>query len=537
MFCKIETDGGEIFIKNVNFFCKNPRIYLRNVYLNERETQRKITMGNNKFLFTIIVLFMMFIATPSISQDYEYAEEAVDGGYEYAEEAVDGGYEYAEEAVDGEYEYAEEAVDGEYEYEEETDDVVENGEEEIVDLVTDTEEPKAVINVPLYQNYRIPMVVDPKNPKLPANHNLARLRGTIWRGDEVVIRTNARGVLGEYRPFIFFNAKEDAIAYRYVPVGQQKLPEFPRTDNYIVLNPLLKTNNYVPTMAAQADPLGNIALDNRIKFVANPLLLNHQSYEAALEKMRLQAEENRKSKDSTTVTTNIGVIAEPAEEEVVQAPTIVNCPAQFYVTTNRTITIITNVTQNVIQNETIQVPTIPFVIQEGTTQVQDIPSMQTMFQGVPEFPEINTPEIQEPQEADFFSTDQYPSYGMDPEYLYDAYADNQFGSLNFSPLKMVAQNINQTDLADDQYVINVGEQNSGIFVHQTDDINVPYKVIFLALDEAMNLYEYSVDNAFDVRDSNSDTSQKARELYLQILEEKINMKKFQRVRVKSSYLD
>ena len=494
-------------------------------------------MGNNKFLFTIIVLLMMFIANPGIAQDYEYeeeagyAEETVAGDYEYPEETGD--YEYEEEAVDGEYEYAEEAVDGdEYEYTEETE-VVIDGEEETEELVTDAEEgPKTVINVPLYQDYRIPMVVDPKNPKLPANHKLTRLRGTIWRGDEVVIRTNARGVLGEYRPFIFFNAKEDAIAYRYVPVNQQKLPEFPRTDNYIALNPLLKTNNYVPVMAAPANPLGNVALDNRIKFVANPLLLNHQSYEDALEKMRLQIEENNRSKDFTTVTTNIGVVAEP-EEEVVQAPTIVDCPAQFYVTTNRTITIITNVTQT----ETIQVPTLPFIIQDGATQVQDIPSMQTMFQGRSEFPDINTPEIQEPQEEDFFSTDRYPSYDMDPEYLYDAYSDDQFGSLNFFPLKMIAQNMNAPALADDQYIINVGEQNSGIFVHQTDNINTPYKVIFLALDEAMNLYEYSVDNAFDVRDSNSDTSQKARELYLQILDEKINMKKFQKVRVKSNYLD
>ena len=491
-------------------------------------------MGNKEFLkkysfFTIIVLFMILVATPSIAQEYEYEEEAgyADEAYEYTEEeAIAGDYEYAEEeAVDGEYEYEEEVeyADEAYEYTEEDAEAIEQTEA----TVPDTEEAsKTVINVPLYKDYRIPMVVDPKNPKLPANHNLAKLRGTIWRGDEVVIRTNARGVLGEYRPFIFFNAKEDAIAYRYVPVGQQKLPEFPRTDNYIVLNPLLKTNNYVPVMATKAPALGNVALDNRIKFVANPLLSNHQSYEKALEKMRLQVEENNRSKDFTTVTTNMGVITQAEEpvEEIVQAPVVVNCPAQFYIITNRTITITTNVTHN-------DVP------QNKPVPVQSIPSMQTMFKGGSEFPDMNTPEIKDTQVEDFFSTDQYPSYSMDPENLYDAYADDQFGSLNFFPLKMVAQNMNQTDLADDQYIINVGEKNSGIFVHQTDNINAPYKVIFLALDEAMNLYEYNIDNPFDVRDPNSDTSQKARELYLQILDEKINMKKFQKVRVKSTYLD
>lgn len=464
-------------------------------------------MGNNKFLkkysfFTIMILFMVLVAIPNIAQDYEYGVDAIaEEGYEYEEE----GYEYEEEAIeDGEYE-------GEYEYEEEAVEDVEEG-------------PKTIINVPIYKDYRIPMVVDPKNPKLPANHNLAKLRGTIWRGDGIVIRTNSRGVLGEYRPFIFFSAYEDAIAYKYVPVNQQKLPEFPRTDNYIALNPLLKTNNFVPVMAVQADPLGNVALDNRIKFVANPLLSNHQNYEAALEKMRLQMEENNRSKDFTRVTTNIGVIAEPVEEVFVQVPIMVNNPVHFYITTNRTITITTNVTQNVIQSEAVQ--------------VQDIPSMQIMFQGVPEFPDMNTPEIPDTEEeVDFFSTDQYPSYSMDPENLYDAYADNQFGSLEFLPLKMVAQNMNTPDLAYDQYVINVGEKNGGIFIHKTDNINDPYKVIFLALDEAMNLYEYNIGNTFDVRDSNSDTSQKARELYLKILDEKINMKKFQKVRVKSSYLN
>ena len=506
-------------------------------------------MNNNNFLkkysfCTIIALMMMFITTPSIAQEDEYgveaiAEEYAEGEYAYEDEVAEDGEEYAYEdeivEADGEYAYEDEAVeaDGEYAYEEETE-----------ELAGDTEEaPKTIISVPIYQNYRIPMVVDPKNPKLPANHNFARLRGTIWRGDEIVIRTNSRGVLGEYRPFIFFSANEDAIAYKYVPLNQQKLPESPRTDNYMTLNPLLKTNNFVPVMAAKADPLGNVALDNRIKFVINPLSLNNKDYEAALEKMRLQIEENNKSQDFTTVNTNIGVIAQPV---VAPAPTIVNCPAQFYVTTNRTITIITNVTQNVIpnvttnvtQSEIIQVPTLPFVIQEGVTQVQEIPSMQTMFQGVPEFPDLNTPEIKAPNdEVDFFSTDQYPSYSMDPENLYDAYADDQFGSLEFLPLKMVAQDMSDLDLADDQYVINVGEQNSGIFIHKTDSIKDPYKVIFLALDAAMNLYEYNIDNTFDVRDANSDTSQKARELYLRILDEKINMKKFQRVRAKNSYLN
>ena len=516
-------------------------------------------MGNNKFLkrysfFTIIAL-MMFIATPSIAQEDEYGVEAIaEEGYAYEDEIVEAdGEEYAYEdeivEADGEeYAYEDEIVeaDGEYAYEEEA--VEADGEyayeEEIEELTGDTEEaPKTIISVPIYKDYRIPMVVDPKNPKLPANHNLARLRGSIWRGEGIVIRTNGRGVLGEYRPFIFFSANEDAVAYKYVPVGQQKLPNSPRTDNYMALNPLLKTNNFVPVMAPQADPLGTVTLDKRIQFVANPLSLKNTDYEAALELMRLQIEENNKSKDFTTVNTNIGVIAQPV---VAPAPTIVNCPAQFYVTTNRTITIITNVTQNVIpnvttnvtQSEIIQVPTLPFVIQEGVTQVQEIPSMQTMFQGVPEFPDLNTPEIKAPNdEVDFFSTDQYPSYSMDPENLYDAYADDQFGSLEFLPLKMVAQDMSDLDLADDQYVINVGEQNSGIFIHKTDSIKDPYKVIFLALDAAMNLYEYNIDNTFDVRDANSDTSQKARELYLRILDEKINMKKFQRVRAKNSYLN
>ena len=507
-------------------------------------------MNNNNFLkrysfYTIIALLMMFIATPNIAQEDEYgveaiAEEYAEGEYAYEDEVAEDGEEYAyEDEIDGTVEDGE--ADGEYAYEDEIDGTVEDGEEyayedEIEELTGNTEEaPKTIISVPIYQNYRIPMVVDPKNPKLPANHNLARLRGSIWRGEGIVIRTNSRGVLGEYRPFIFFSTQEDAIAYKYVPVGQQKLPDSPRTDKYMALNPLLKTNNFVPVMAPQADPLGTVALDNRIQFVANPLSLKNTDYEAALEVMRLQIEENNKSKDFTTVNTNIGVVAQPV---VAPAPTIVNCPAQFYITTNRTITITTNVTQNVIQNESAQVPTLPFVIQEGVTQVQDIPSMQTMFQGVPEFPDMNTPEIRDPQDdADFFSTDQYPSYSMDPENLYDAYADDQFGSLEFLPLKMIAQDMSASDLADDQYIINVGEKNSGIFIHRTDDINNPYKVIFLALDGAMNLYEYNIDNTFDVRDSNSDTSQKARELYLRILDEKINMKKFQRVRAKSSYLN
>ena len=424
-------------------------------------------MGNNEFLkFTIAVLFMMLVVTPSVAQEYEYADEG--GEYEYADEG-------------GEYEYADE---GEYE---------------------DTEEQQTVINVPLYKDYRLPMVVDPKNPKLPTNHHFIKLRGTIWRGDDTVIRTNELGTLAEYRPFIFFDANKDGIAYKYVPVGQQKLPDFPNSYNYVALDPLLETNTYVPAMSANAESLGTVALDNRIKFVVNPLLLKNQSYEEALEKMRLQVEENNRSKDFTTVNTNVGV--------VIQEPD----PSQMIViTTNRTVTIITNV----VPNELIQ--------------MQDVPSMQMMFNGSLELPEINTSDT---EEDDFFSTDQYPSFGMDPENLYDAYADNQFGSLNFLPLRMIAQDMNQSDLADDEYVINVGERNGGVFIHKTDDFKDSYKVIFLALDEAMNLYEYNMKNDFDVRDPDSDPGERTRDLYIKILDDKINMKKFQRVRVNNIYLD
>ncbi|MDK2818752.1 MAG: hypothetical protein KFW21_04815, partial [Spirochaetota bacterium] len=384
----------------------------------------------------------------------------------------------------------EEEVDADYgeeaSYEEEVD--ADYGEEasyeEEVDADNNAPEAGAttVIKMPLYQDYRLPMVVDPKNPKLPANHKISKLRGTVWRGNEVVIRTNKNGALAEYRPFIFFDTKEDAIAYKYLSIDQQKLPDFPRMNNYMVLNPLLQTNNYIPMMAVKADPLRNIALDKRIDFTVNPIVLNNQSYVAALEKIRLQEEENNKSKDIITVNTNImeNIIEFKAETPI----------EEFSVTTNRSLSILTN------------------VISSDETQ-----NMQQKYS------------LEKSEYS--FSTDEYPSQDV----------GDQLGFLQFSPLYMIAQNINQATLDPDQYVINVGGDNSGIFVHETGDIINPYKVIFLALDDAMNLYEYTVENTFDVRDSTSGTSQTARELYLRILDEKISMKQFQKVRMNRDYLD
>ena len=457
-------------------------------------------MTNNKKIlrkygfFIIIAFYMSLVTIPIISQDYEYGEEA-DAGY--GEEADAG---YGEEADAG---YGEEADAG---YEEEADagygEEADAGYGEEADAGNSGSEVGAttIIKVPLYQDYRLPMVVDPKNPKLPANHKLSKLRGTVWRGNEVVIRTNKNGALAEYRPFIFFDTKADAIAYKYLPTGQQKLPDFPRMNNYIVLNPLLQTNNYVPMMATKIDSLRNVALDKRIDFTVNPIILNNQSYVTALEKIKLQEEENNKFKDIITVNTNITENIVEFKEETPQVETPVE---EFSVTTNRSLSILTNIiSSDEVQNISL--------LEQNTQQESPIEKSEYSF-----------------------STDEYPSQD---EYLSQKSGD-QLGCLQFSPLRMIAQNINQVALNPDQYVINVGGDNSGIFVHETGDIINPYKVIFLALDDAMNLYEYAVENTFDVRDSTSGTSQTARELYLRILDEKISMKQFQKVRMNRNYLD
>lgn len=399
-------------------------------------------------------------------------------------------YEYYYE---DEYEYTD---DEDYAYEDETTDYEDTPEEETEtegDVVSE-DKPKTVI--PLFQEYRLPITVDPENPKLPANHEFKKLRGTIWRGEDRVIKTNDRGQRLPMRVYIFFSEEEDTIAYGYTPYDQIKIPNTPNEKNFIPLNPLLETNFYVPIINESIENTQTpFKENNSIIFQVDPRILRNYEYEKALE-MLIQFE-----KDGTIQTNT-------------------------FVTTNTNITIVSNM----LESNTVD------SLKEDKND-EDISNDKAKGTFITESQE----EILKKMKSDpNFSIDQLPteratqdSFEIPTEDFYG----EPLGTLKRQSVEIVAQDtatvVDQT--APNQYVVNVGGTKSGIFVAPTGNLSNPYQVIFLSLDQGMNLYEFNTFNSFDVRDDAYATSREARTLYLRMLAEKINMKRYQKVRQRTSY--
>jgi len=125
-------------------------------------------------------------------------------------------------------------------------------------------------------------------------------------------------------------------------------------------------------------------------------------------------------------------------------------------------------------------------------------------------------------EEEIYEEEYLEEYPIDESYEYDITA-----GLKKLPITMVAQEIAINE--NNQYIINIGGNTSGIFVHKTKNSREPYTVIFLSMESGMTLYEHHIKNSFDVRDSWSEASKKAREIYIKILNEKIDMQQFKKI--------
>ncbi|MGL5956971.1 MAG: hypothetical protein ACRC0X_10325 [Brevinema sp.] len=352
------------------------------------------------------------------------------------------------------------------------------------DLVPNLEEQTVTnIFIPILQTYRSPIVVDPNDPKLPGNHHLVKLRGMVWRSDGTVLRTNSRGVVSEQRLFIFFDKERDAIAYQYA--FDRSTPMWPEKGSFIPLFPLLWTNDFVPVPSVP-DPLSNTnMIQGSIQYIVEPLIMRNYQYEKVLELLMNQAQERITDKrDFDTVHTNTMVTTNVSRRGII-------------IVTNTTMSVITNITRydfdRIIE---VQQSGVTNIIQETNIINKD----------------INTND----------------EISMIPSSI-----SGIVQSMYLLPLKVFAQEV----LLDNQYIETIGGASGGIFIHETGDSDNPYQIIFLSLDEGMYLYEYNMSSPFDVRDSTIQASQQARELYIRILNERINMRRFQQVPINKVFFE
>ncbi|MGL4389229.1 MAG: hypothetical protein ACRCTJ_07550, partial [Brevinema sp.] len=107
------------------------------------------------------------------------------------------------------------------------------------------------------------------------------------------------------------------------------------------------------------------------------------------------------------------------------------------------------------------------------------------------------------------------------------YEKDIYAQLTYMDQQFIAQLI--SSLESNQYVINIGGQNGGIFVHRTRNPEKPYKVIFLSMESGITLYELSIDNSFDVRFADAQAIIEARELYIKLLNDRINFQKYEQI--------
>ncbi|MGL4388182.1 MAG: hypothetical protein ACRCTJ_02160, partial [Brevinema sp.] len=71
---------------------------------------------------------------------------------------------------------------------------------------------KKKLILPVLTDYKPLSVVDPTNPELPANHQLKKIRGTIWKGNRRLLITNDYNIVKEQRLYLYFSENRDAIA-------------------------------------------------------------------------------------------------------------------------------------------------------------------------------------------------------------------------------------------------------------------------------------------------------------------------------------
>ncbi len=227
------------------------------------------------------VFLLCFFTINTYTQDYYYDD------YEYGDEYGD---EYADEYGYGKYadeygyddEYADE-YDDEYGYDEEV-------------------EPDTPPNYEILPNYISPFIIDPNDPKLPPNHHISRLKGTVWRSDDTFLKTNSRGVISEHRLYIFFNEDRDAISYQYASIRSGDVPIWPDDSFFISLRPVLRQSDFIPHTEGEFrnEPLrgGDIQYNVNI-----PAMRNYQ-YEEALKKLMSSA----KIETNTEINPEINIV-------------------------------------------------------------------------------------------------------------------------------------------------------------------------------------------------------------------------------------
>ncbi|MGL4562061.1 MAG: hypothetical protein ACRCV0_07240 [Brevinema sp.] len=327
---------------------------------------------------------------------------------------------------------------------------------------------KKKLILPVLQDYKPILTVDPINPELPANHQLKKIRNSIWRGTKRILSTNKYGVVQARRVYLFFSEDRDAIAYRYMPYDSRHLPSEPSQGEYIPLIPLLQTNT-VPN-------LESVTLK---KFKDIPLNTNAQDYQIQF--------------DIGTQITNI--------------------PSFNISQTNTNITIL-----NTPTNKAAIAPIVP---QSETNEpsveiVQDQPNDNVLVEE--EAVDLENELETEILDEEVLSDDQ--GYEDDP-------VENEYARLTYREPHFVAQLMSTPE--QNQYVINIGGQNAGIFVHKTRNPEKPYKVIFLSMESGIVLYELSIENSFNVRVSDSQAVIEARELYIKLLNDRINFQKYDQI--------
>ncbi|MGL4367075.1 MAG: hypothetical protein ACRCTQ_02165 [Brevinemataceae bacterium] len=307
--------------------------------------------------------------------------------------------------------------------------------------------------VPVFQSYRLPFYIDPASPELPPNHKLKKIRGTVWRGNELYIQTN-KGQIISNRLYLFFDKETDAIAYEYVPYYSTRIPDVPRRREFIPLVPLLATNDFTPVSSTTLTALSNLNKD-RI----------------------------------------------PIAPQVQITPPILDFTEEY-------------------GTDTVQQA-------QGVQEDQNTNSEQAVTEDVTENVTEAVPDPEE-QAVEQIQEEEYQEYA-EGEYE-NVYSIND--GLHYQATSFFAQQASETTLFDqNKFAVNIGGERGGIFVHESSNILTPYTVIFLYLDNGMALYENKIENSFDVRTSWSETSRQARELYVNILDKKVNLKKFERVQL------
>ncbi len=347
------------------------------------------------------------------------------------------------------------------------------------------------IRVPLFQDYRSPLsIANPANPSLPANNTIARLKGTVWRADKPVLRTNSRNVVSQERVFLFFQTNRDAIAYVYAPAQTHTAPIWPQSGEFFPLIPLVATNVYSPVPRAVLPAPEDVTITN-IQYIFEPLELTNYNIEEVW--IDLIDDAVYAPSNYQTVHTNTDVVTNIER-------------SGYYITTNQIMTITTNITQYNLDE----------VIGERSMAVTNITPVTNSFLDV----DVNNTNF-DPYAP--FSLDELP--GLEGRRIPPLNGVSELSQgLKNAVLNFVAQEIGRSE-----FYKNLGGDTGGIFLYETGDIDNPFKIIFLRLDNGQDLYEYSIDTNIEVRAA-TEAADRARELYIRILTEKINMKLYKQVR-------